>query len=81
LQEVRKRRSAAIGLRHAELIGVDWELPSSFGLTRRRRKPRRSFGAARRGLGMLIPARTEFAGARVCGDEEEVAREMKERGI
>jgi hypothetical protein len=30
---------------------------------------------------MLIPARTEFAGTRVCGDEEEVAREKKERGI
>jgi hypothetical protein len=43
LQEVRKKRSAAAGLWHAELIGVDWELFSSIGLTRRHRKPRRSF--------------------------------------
>jgi hypothetical protein len=39
----------------------------------------RSLGDSRCGLGRLIPTRTEFAGARVCGDEEEVAREKKER--
>jgi hypothetical protein len=43
LQEVRKRRSVAAGLRHAELVGVDWELFSSIGLMRRQRKPWGSF--------------------------------------
>jgi hypothetical protein len=33
-----KRRSTAAGLQHAELVGVDWELPSSIDLTRRSRK-------------------------------------------
>jgi hypothetical protein len=39
-----RRRSAAAGLQLAELVGDDWELPSSFSLTRRRRRPWRSFG-------------------------------------
>jgi hypothetical protein len=30
---VRRRRSTAAGLRHPELVGVDWELPTSIGLT------------------------------------------------
>jgi hypothetical protein len=30
---VRRRRSTAVGLWHAELVGVDWELPALIGLT------------------------------------------------
>jgi hypothetical protein len=38
-QEVRKRRLTAAGLRYTELVGIDWEISSSIGLTRRQRKP------------------------------------------
>jgi hypothetical protein len=41
-----RRRSTAAGLQHAEPDGVDWELPSSIGLTWERRTPRRSFRAS-----------------------------------
>jgi hypothetical protein len=73
-----KRRSTAAGLQLAELVGVDWELPSSIGLTRRSRKPRRSSGAPWHGSGWLQSTATGTAGARVSvtarnlGEEEEL---------
>jgi hypothetical protein len=72
---VENRRSTATGLRYAELVGVDWELPSSIGLTRRRRKPWQSFGATHRSAGTLVPASSKLAGARVL-----VTRNLRERG-
>jgi hypothetical protein len=41
-----RRRSAAAELQLAELVGDDWELPSSFSWTRRKRRPWRSFRAS-----------------------------------
>jgi hypothetical protein len=63
--EVGRGRSSASSHRDAELAGVDWELPSSFGLTRRRRKPWRSFGATRRRSGWSLATVRGSAGARV----------------
>jgi hypothetical protein len=72
---VGNRRLTATGLRYAELIGVDWELPTSIGLTRRRTKPWRNFGAIRRSAGTLVLASSKLAGARVS-----VTRNLRERG-
>jgi hypothetical protein len=60
-----RRRSTAAGLRHPELVVVDWELPSSFGLTRRRRKPWRSFGDTRTDSRWPLATARVLAGARV----------------
>jgi hypothetical protein len=49
-----RRRSVAAELQLAELVGVDWELPNSFSLTRRRRTPWRSFRASRGGSGCSL---------------------------
>jgi hypothetical protein len=65
LQEVGRERSSASSHRDAKLIGIDWELPVSIGLTRRRRKPWRSFRATRRSSGTSVPASSKLAGARV----------------
>jgi hypothetical protein len=62
---VRRRRSMSAGLQHAELVGVDWELPSSIGLTRRRRKPWQSSGTTRRRSGWSLAMARGLAGARV----------------
>jgi hypothetical protein len=78
---VRSRRSTATGLRYAELVGVDWKLPSSISLTGRTRGSWRSFDAARRGLGMPAVAALEFAGARVSVTSRDEREREKERGI
>jgi hypothetical protein len=64
-QEVGHKRSMGTNHRGAELIGVDWELSSSIGLTGSTRGPRQSFETARRDLGMPTTAALELAGARV----------------
>jgi hypothetical protein len=78
---VENRRSTATGLRNTELIGVDWELSSSIGLTRRTRGPWRSFEATRRGLGMHAAAALELAGARVSVTDSESFREDELRNL
>jgi hypothetical protein len=56
-----RRRSTAAGLQHAELVGVDWELPSSIDLTRRSRNPRQSFRASHGGLGCPLATAPDHA--------------------
>jgi hypothetical protein len=62
---VRRRRSTTAGLQHAELVGDDWELPSSIDLTRRSRNPRRSFGNTRTASRWPLATARGLAGARV----------------
>jgi hypothetical protein len=64
--------------RDAELVGVDWELPSSFGLTRRRRKAWRCFRDARSSSGMLVSVKPKLTGVRVCRDLQELERKREE---
>jgi hypothetical protein len=74
-----RRRSTAAGLQQAELVGVDWELPSSIHLTRRSRNPWRSFGETRTASRWPLATARGSAGARVSvsakklGEEEEIA--------
>jgi hypothetical protein len=67
--------------RVAELAGVDWELPSTFGLTRRRIKPWRCFRDARNSSGMLVSVKPKLAEVRVCRDLQELERERKEDDV
>jgi hypothetical protein len=74
-----RRRSTAAGLQHAELIGVDWELPSSIELTRRSRNPRRSFKASHGGSGCPLATARVSAGARVSIPARELGEEEERR--
>jgi hypothetical protein len=73
---VQRRRSMATNHWDTELTGVDWKLPSAFGLTRRTREPRRSFRDVRSSSGMLESVKPKLAGVRVSvparklGEEE-----------
>jgi hypothetical protein len=78
---VENRRSTSTGLRNTELVGVDWELSSSIGMTRRTRGPWRSFEAARRGLGMPAAAALELSGARVSVTNSESFGEDELRNL
>jgi hypothetical protein len=66
--------------RGGELIGDGSELPRPIHLTRRQRKPWRSFEAARRGLGIPATAVLELAGARVLGPAKTQERKREECG-
>jgi hypothetical protein len=74
-----RRRSAAAGLQLAELVGDDWELPRSFGLTRRSSNPWRSFGDTRTASRWPLATARCLAGARVSvpakklGEGKEIA--------
>jgi hypothetical protein len=72
---VRRRRSTAVGLRHPELVGVDWELPISFGLMRRGRKPWRSFGDTQTDSRWPLATVRVSAGARVTVTPRNIGEE------
>jgi hypothetical protein len=74
-----RRRLTVVGLQHAELVGVDWELPSSFGLTRRRRNSLRSSGDTRTASRWSLATARGSAGARVSVPARELGEEEERR--
>jgi hypothetical protein len=72
-----KRRSTAAGLQLAELVGVDWELPSSFSLTRRRRNSLRSSGDTRTASRWSLATARSSAGARVSVPAKKLGEEER----